>query len=170
MNVLLILNSLWAPESPRLHHRYLTLGHTNIASGTLVPPLVALPSDEFRLASVPRREDEEPLFSFTVVIEMGDETGDDPCSSGRFLLPPFGEEGIGENGDDFALSVGDVGGTMVIVVGIRNAADGSYFFRINDGFRDAALLGLADVGGVTLSMLSVADMGEALGERRCAGD
>ena len=80
-------------------------------------------------------------------VENRGNVGDDPASSFRPRLPPLGDDAVDavEIVDDLALS-GDGGGiptTIVVVVGIRKAAEGSYFFRTTDGFRDAPLVPLA---------------------------
>lgn len=132
---------------------YCTLGHTNIASGTSVPPLVTLPADELKLASVPLRD--TPLDLSLFPEDLGDDVGDHPASSLRLRLPPLGDDAV--DIDDLALSGGDGGmpSTIVVVVGIRKAAEGSYFFRIWDGFLGAPLLALTDGDVVLLSPFSL---------------
>lgn len=109
-----------------------------------MPPLVALPLEEVRLASVPRLDVVELGFSFVPTNEPGGERGEEAISSLRPRLPPFGEEAVIESCEDVKFSEGNVGEAMTVVVGMRNAADGSYFLRIRDGFRGTALVGLAD--------------------------
>jgi len=113
---------------------------------------------------VPLRD--APLL-LSLFVENRGNVGDDPASSLRPRLPPLGGDAV-DVVDDLALS-GDGDGiptTIAFVVGIRKAAEGSYFFRITDGFRDAPLVPLATGDMMLLSSFSVAGV-EGLFGRVC---
>jgi hypothetical protein len=92
------------------------------------------------------------------------DAGEKLASRLRFPLPPLGDDVV--DIDDVLTLSGDDGipPPIVVVVGIRKVAEGSYFFRVTGGFRDAPLLiGVDDEVGMLFSPFSSTIVGGVFG-------